>query len=256
LQGLLCRLVSEGDLTIVGGEAGLAREVSYPFIVTDEKDTDARGEKLLIHDFPPSQNYFPYQLISRLRTRGAIALFTHEGMIPSYSWGKAADQESFPTLITAMDLRRLVGILHGLIREHCEGVKVIHGNLVAIAGQGVLLTGPSGVGKTTCTLRLVERGHRWVADDVVVISRSPEGILIGRPHEQIKGYLYVRGKGMIYLSQHTIAAQAPLSAWVELTKGNLRGERDDALCGVPLPRIRVGAGDIDELVRRIEKLVN
>ena len=45
---------------------------------------------------------------------------------------------------------------------------MIHGALVEVSGVGVLLRGPSGVGKSECALELVSRGHKLVADDVVV----------------------------------------------------------------------------------------
>ena len=50
----------------------------------------------------------------------------------------------------------------------------LHGTLVDVAGVGVLLLGPSGIGKSECALELLRRGHRLVADDVVELSRDGE----------------------------------------------------------------------------------
>lgn len=74
-----------------------------------------------------------------------------------------------------------------------------HGALVEVEGLGVLLLGPSGVGKSECALELVRRGHPLVADDVVVLERDPEGRLVGTAPEVIRHYMELRGIGVVYV---------------------------------------------------------
>ena len=74
-----------------------------------------------------------------------------------------------------------------------------HGALVDVEGVGVLLLGPSGIGKSECALELVRRGHRLVADDVVVLERGPEGGLRGRTPELIRHHMELRGVGIVYV---------------------------------------------------------
>ena len=74
-----------------------------------------------------------------------------------------------------------------------------HGALVEVEAQGVLLVGPSGVGKSECALELVRRGHRLVADDVVVLDRDAEGRLIGSAPEVIRHYMELRGIGVVFV---------------------------------------------------------
>lgn len=74
-----------------------------------------------------------------------------------------------------------------------------HGALVDVEGVGVLLLGPSGIGKSECALELVRRGHRLVADDVVVLQRSPDGRLIGQTPELIRHHMELRGVGIVYV---------------------------------------------------------
>lgn len=62
---------------------------------------------------------------------------------------------------------------------------------------GVLLLGPSGIGKSECALELVTRGHRLVADDVVRIRLLEGGRLAGRAPELIRHYLEIRGLGLL-----------------------------------------------------------
>ncbi|MBI3081001.1 MAG: hypothetical protein HYY89_06475, partial [candidate division NC10 bacterium] len=60
----------------------------------------------------------------------------------------------------------------------------LHGVLVDVYGIGVLLQGPGGTGKSECALDLVVRGHRLVADDLIVVSRESPGIVIGQGPEE------------------------------------------------------------------------
>jgi len=74
----------------------------------------------------------------------------------------------------------------------------VHGALVKVLGVGVLLLGPSGVGKSETALELVARGHRIAADDVVELRREGERLL-GRAPELIRHHLEIRGIGILYV---------------------------------------------------------
>jgi len=74
-----------------------------------------------------------------------------------------------------------------------------HGALVDVEGVGVLLLGPSGIGKSECALELVRRGHRLVADVVVVLERGADGALHGHSPELIRHHMELRGVGIVYV---------------------------------------------------------
>lgn len=74
----------------------------------------------------------------------------------------------------------------------------VHGALVNVLGTGVLLLGPSGVGKSETALELVARGHRLVADDVVALGRRGEGVF-GEAPALIRHHLEIRGLGILYM---------------------------------------------------------
>jgi len=84
-----------------------------------------------------------------------------------------------------------------------EGVPVrdaeaqVHGSLVDVAGIGVLIMGPSGIGKSECVIELVRRGQRLVADDVVRLARDDAGRLIGWSPPHIRHFIEVRGLGLL-----------------------------------------------------------
>ena len=72
-----------------------------------------------------------------------------------------------------------------------------HGCLVEIYGEGILLLGDSGVGKSETTIELIKRGHRLIADDAVEIKRVSDKTLVGSAPELIKHYVELRGIGIV-----------------------------------------------------------
>jgi HPr kinase/phosphorylase len=75
----------------------------------------------------------------------------------------------------------------------------VHGSLVEVAGVGVLLLGKSGIGKSECALELVMRGHRLVADDVVLLGSDENGAPLGWSPELVRHYLELRGIGIVHV---------------------------------------------------------
>jgi HPr kinase/phosphorylase len=73
----------------------------------------------------------------------------------------------------------------------------IHGTLVDVYGIGMLFTGRSGIGKSEIALDLVERGHRLVADDMVIITKKAEEILMGEGRDISEHLIEIRGLGLI-----------------------------------------------------------
>lgn len=73
----------------------------------------------------------------------------------------------------------------------------IHGVLVDVFGEGVLIMGESGIGKSEAALELIKRGHRLVTDDVVEIHKVSDDTLIGRSPEITKHFIELRGIGII-----------------------------------------------------------
>ncbi|MBE6022984.1 MAG: HPr(Ser) kinase/phosphatase [Cellulosilyticum sp.] len=77
----------------------------------------------------------------------------------------------------------------------------MHGVLVDIFGEGVLITGESGIGKSETALELIKRGHRLVADDAVEIKKVSEKTLLGSAPEVIRHFIEVRGIGIVDIKQ-------------------------------------------------------
>lgn len=99
----------------------------------------------------------------------------------------ASDQETSPFM--AEIIRVLTGMLAPCVS--------IHGVLVDVYGEGVLLMGESGIGKSEAALELVKRGHRLVTDDVVEIRKIDEETLIGRSPAITRHFIELRGIGIV-----------------------------------------------------------
>ena len=72
-----------------------------------------------------------------------------------------------------------------------------HGVLVEVYGEGILLIGDSGIGKSETAIELLKRGHRLIADDAVEIKRVSANTLVGRAPELIRHYVELRGIGIV-----------------------------------------------------------
>jgi HPr kinase/phosphorylase len=96
---------------------------------------------------------------------------------------------------------KLAYLLSDLLDDQFAPRVTLHGSFVDVYGVGMLFTGKSGIGKSEVALDLVERGHRLVADDVVILTKKGEGILMGSGTELGKHFMELRGIGIINVQQ-------------------------------------------------------
>ena len=118
--------------------------------------------------------------------------------------------------------------------------ETLHASTVAIHGRAVLITGPSGSGKSDLALRLLDRGFTLVSDDQTLVRRDG-GRLIASAPPSIAGKLEVRGIGIVEIEQ---AGDVPVALLVELTSDIERlpdDARERPLLGIPLPIVSIDA---------------
>lgn len=119
--------------------------------------------------------------------------------------------------------------------------ETLHCSTVAKDGRAVLITGPSGSGKSDLTLRLIDRGYDLVSDDQTVIKKDGERIIASAP-PTIAGKLEVRGIGIVEMER---VDSAPVALIVELTSSEIQRLPDDSrerpLLGIKVPLVSVDA---------------
>ena len=102
-----------------------------------------------------------------------------------------------PLLRSEYDTTKLIHLLHFYLDDVFAPRVTLHGTLVDVHGVGLLVTGRSAIGKSEVGLDLVERGHRLVADDTVLVTRQSQGILMGRAPETLQDHIEIRGIGIV-----------------------------------------------------------
>jgi HPr kinase/phosphorylase len=162
-----------------------------------------------------------------------------------------ATEHHVSVILTPLETTKFVYFISDFLDDHFAPQTVLHGSFVDVDGIGVLITGRSGIGKSEIALDLVERGHRLVADDVVMVTRKGEGILMGAGSDVVKHYMEIRGLGLIDVRsifgirsirfQKRIEIIVELQEWrndIEYTRTGLDHENISIL-GVSLPHIKL-----------------
>ncbi len=108
-----------------------------------------------------------------------------------------AEKYNVTVLATEVDTSEIYAQLIGSLRRHLAPRETRHGVLVEVHGEGMLITGDSGVGKSETALELIKRGHRLIADDAVEILRTSRSTLEGRAPEIIRNFMELRGLGVV-----------------------------------------------------------
>ena len=108
-----------------------------------------------------------------------------------------ARERGVPVLRTEVKTSQIMASLISSLNNHLAPRITRHGGLVEVYGEGMLLLGDSGVGKSETTIELIKRGHRLIADDAVEIKRVSDKTLVGSAPELIRHYVELRGIGIV-----------------------------------------------------------
>ncbi|MCL5029141.1 MAG: HPr(Ser) kinase/phosphatase [Bacteroidetes bacterium] len=174
-------------------------EMRYLDQLTDEEKQKTL-ERLFNFNIPCiilTDNNKPFPLLIDLSNKYRIPLFTSE----------------FATT-------KLIYLVGDFLDDQFAPKISIHGSFVDVYGVGMLFVGKSGIGKSEVALDLIERGHRLVADDIIILTKKGEGILIGSGTNLVKHFMEIRGLGLIDVEKtfgiRAIRYQKRLEVIVEL----------------------------------------
>jgi HPr kinase/phosphorylase len=123
---------------------------------------------------------------------------------------------SLPLLVTRESLETSISRLSFFLRNRLGAEITVHGVLVEIFGVGVLILGPSGIGKSESALELVTRGHRLIADDMVIVHRGENRSLMGSGSGLARYHMEIRGIGIIDVKELYGVAAVLASVEIEL----------------------------------------
>lgn len=112
-----------------------------------------------------------------------------------------AEKYKVPLLRTEETTSDLTAALIAFLNLHLAPRITRHGVFVEVYGEGILILGESGIGKSETAIELVKRGHRLIADDAVEIKRVSSKSLVGSAPENIKHFIELRGIGIINASR-------------------------------------------------------
>ncbi len=112
-----------------------------------------------------------------------------------------AEKYSVPILGTADDTSANMSMLISYLGVELAERITRHGVLVEVSGEGCLIVGDSGVGKSEAAVELIKRGHRLIADDAVEIRKVSGKTVVGQAPDNIRHYIEVRGVGIINARQ-------------------------------------------------------
>lgn len=110
---------------------------------------------------------------------------------------EAAQRHGVPVLVTAKTTSSFMAEIIRWLNVELAPCISIHGVLVDVYGEGVLIMGESGIGKSEAALELIKRGHRLVSDDVVEIHKVSDASLVGTAPDITRHFIELRGIGIV-----------------------------------------------------------
>jgi HPr kinase/phosphorylase len=175
---------------------------------------------------------------------------TEDNTLPPALVAMATDA-GIPVYTTPIPSTEFMYHLRDFLEDQFALQQTVHGSLVDVYGIGLLLVGKSGIGKSEVALDLVERGHRLVADDVVVVTKKSEGVLMGAGTELTQHFMEIRGLGIVDVRamfgirairfQKRVEVVVGMEVWEPDKEYTRLGMVDEAqeILGVPLPLVEL-----------------
>lgn len=171
-------------------------EISGFFDYFDEKRVQVlgRAELALLKEMEPERRL---EILDAFFSRKPAVVILSRNLDLPDGMLEAAKKYGIAILRSADTTTELVGALVSYLNVELAPRITRHGVLVEVLGEGILLVGDSGVGKSETAIELIKRGHRLIADDAVEIRRVSSHSLVGTAPENIRHFIELRGIGII-----------------------------------------------------------
>ena len=173
---------------------GLALAGFYEVFETERIQLIGYAETQYLHSLEPSTKRV---MLQKLVDAKPVAIIYTTNIEVDTALIERAQKDGVPVLRTKLKTSQIMASLISALSNYLAPRITRHGCLVEIYGEGILLLGDSGVGKSETTIELIKRGHRLIADDAVEIKRVSDKTLVGSAPELIKHYVELRGIGLV-----------------------------------------------------------
>jgi HPr kinase/phosphorylase len=162
-----------------------------------------------------------------------------------------ARESGLPLILTREPLATIVSRLGFFLRNRLGAEITVHGVLMEVFGVGLLILGPSGIGKSESALELVTRGHRLIADDMVIVHRAENRSLMGSGSGLARYHMEIRGVGIIDVKElfgvAAVLSSKEIELLVQLEEWNTAAHYDrigleehyQTMLEIPVPILRV-----------------
>ena len=173
---------------------GLQLAGFYDFFDSERLQMIGKVETTFLSRFTPERRRSTFE---RLFETHIPALIITRDIQPFEECMEMARKYNVPILRTKEDTSSTMGSLLASLKLHLAPRVTLHGVLIEVYGEGILILGDSGVGKSETAIELVKRGHRLIADDAVEIKRASSKTLVGSAPDIIRHFIELRGIGIV-----------------------------------------------------------
>lgn len=237
------------DILITSPEvnrSGLQFAGYLEYFGTDRIQIVGKGEMEYLLTLPAEERY---KRLDEFFKRGFPCLVIARGMEILPEFRQISVKYDIPLLRTSDVTSAFMSGLIRYLNVHLAPRVTKHGVLVEVYGEGILILGESGVGKSETALEIVKRGHRLIADDVVEIRKVSDTTLLGTAPDVIRHFIEIRGIGILDVKnlygvgsvkmQETINLVIQLEAWNEKKDYDRLGleEKYTDILGIKVPSL-------------------
>lgn len=273
------KLVKQFSLEVIAGEGQLHREITrkkshrpglefigyFDFFPTNRVQILGQKEVSYLHRLSHEERQRRIGNIVKYHPPCFIVTTGQEGLL---YLKKYCAEEGIPLLRTKEPTTEFMTMVDGYMTAELAPEMIVHGVCVNVFGMGILLRGKSGVGKSETAHTLIGRGHRLVADDIVVLKGLSPTTLLGTHNEKNKEFLALRSIGLLnvvrvfgnqaFKNETRIALDIELTKW---EKNKLHNELDvedkyTEYLGVKVPHIEIQLQPGRDIAELIEAAAN
>ncbi len=173
---------------------GLQLAGNYDHFGPDRIQILGNMETSFVNSLSPTERYARY---NALFATGIPCIILSRNHIPDPTLLKIADKYETPVLRTSEGTSSFIGTLVKYLNVELAERISMHGVFIEVYGEGILILGDSGVGKSETALEIVKRGHRLIADDLVEVRKVSDTTLIGSAPDVIRHLIEIRGLGIL-----------------------------------------------------------